>query len=482
MLSTKLPNSYVLAAYVQTIPRTAALLLCGFVLSTTPGIWPGVWVWILVGPLILAHVVAPLYTRGTYHILVTPDEVSIRTGLFTIHTRTLEWQSVSALDVTSPWGLRLFGLSQVTLGQAGDGATRFEFPALDAATYAEVRRAWDAAKDHDRLPAIAAAELSTHEVIYRSSIVDLLIASIVYGQFALAGGALALSASDLLNSVGLSAVAQSVITVSPVVSALAIAAVVTAGGLVVSAVRLHGFIAIKNREGITIRYGLINTKDRTIHSDAVSGVLLKRNLVESVIGRVRLSLLTRDSATGLGTNLILPSLPHAIVTRVLTETLMQNAPTRYARVSGAQAATCSLVSMLLVAVPPIAVVVWSLYDPSLPRYFHLLFGGALAVVLYSIGWLSTATISLAPDGRAFAVSSPFISEREWHLAPSSIHVLSTVTLGSTPLFSRLHYYAGKPRSAWFARIGMTDLHRLAASASTRDVAQTQPTKRNLEAN
>nr|WP_158270347.1 PH domain-containing protein [Mycetocola zhujimingii] len=479
ILAHRLPNSYLLAAYGQTIPRVAALLVSGFFLTSTPGVWPGGWAWLLIGPLLLAQVLAPVYARATFRLVVTTEGVSITSGLFAVHTRTLEWHSVGAVNTNAPWAFRLLNLSQVEINQAGDGSTRFLIPAVDEAARRSIESAWAAASRAPSGVKKPPSDAPSDGVIYRSSTSDLLIASVVYGQFAVAGGALAVSAADLLNTVGLPAVTEWAAATPPIWFALIAAALISAGGLIVTAVRLHGFVVTRQPGAISLRYGLINRQERSINTDAIAGILVKRNLIESAFGRVRLSLLTRDSSAGSGADLVLPSLPQAIVAQVLREAFVKDAPARHSVIPAHRAMLRSSIAIFVVFVPS-AVLLAVLQHHMTPLYLSMLLSAGLSVVLYCLGWLCTATVASSRSDTAFTVTSPFISEREWRVEISSVHVLSAILVRGEPLLFRVHYYAGRPRSLWFTRLSRRDLQGLVDQIMARR-AHAVPALKDMQA-
>lgn len=483
-----LPNSYVIAEYGQTLFRIIALVVSVFVFATSTTPWPGPWGLLLVVPILLGLLISPIYERATFRLRFGPAGLTISTGLFTVRNRTVEWRSVGAIDVTSPWAFRIFGLSKVALSQGGDESTRFTIPAVNGELLEFIQAAWEAGRPSGSATSElaktgaedAAAESSSAElapatsgpahvhgteplegdILYRASLTDLLIASVVYGQFAVAGAAVVMTVIDVLDTLGLLDLEGADMPPWPVLLAIVLA-VIIALGLVATAIRLHGFLVTSHPSGIALRYGLVEKQERRIDAASISGRVVKRNLIESLIGRVRLSLLTRDSAGGLGSNLVLPSLPHAVVAKVEREAFAHEGHSRYSRIARPVAALRSLVAIVLVIGPPVALFAWSLGNDALPFLVDVLVSAALLGVLNAIGWLCTARVSTSADANTFTVTSAFISEREWVIESSTIHVISEMRLGSKPLLVRIHFYAGQARSFWFVRFSKTDIEALA---------------------
>ncbi|OSM42887.1 hypothetical protein BCY76_011840 [Nesterenkonia sp. PF2B19] len=79
-------------------------------------------------------------------------------------------------------------------------------------------------------------------------------------------------------------------------------------GAVLTAVRFHGLTVAVEDGRTVLRHGLISTTTRIIGRDQVVGVQVRRNLVEMLLDRARVSLITADSSQQWDSNLALPSL------------------------------------------------------------------------------------------------------------------------------------------------------------------------------
>ena len=90
-------------------------------------------------------------------------------------------------------------------------------------------------------------------------------------------------------------------------------------GVVATVLRFGGLETAVNDDAIVLRYGMLSTRERVIDNSAVVGVEIRRSPVEIALGRVRLSLITLDSAGGLGSNLVLPSLREKIAEKIILE-------------------------------------------------------------------------------------------------------------------------------------------------------------------
>ena len=456
---SRLSGSYLIAAYGEALPRVAALLISGFFFTLKPEVWPGPWVWLVIGPLLIIHVAHPLYLRTSFRLTANAATISTKIGIISTRTRTAEWAGVSAIDWKESWAFRLVGLAAAELSQTGDGSARFVIPAVRPHERRELEQLW--AAGHQRAPKDAPREDAASEsTLYAATIGDLVIASAVYGQFAIAGGALALAVHDLLRNLGVSAF-DAAAEAAPVAVAIATSVVIVAAGVGVTVVRLHGFSARRTADGeVTIGYGLLSRQVRAIAGRSVIGVVSKRNVFEMLLGRVRVTLLSRDSASGLGANLILPSLPQHVVDRVVRDGL----GVEFAGVSPSgprgTAIARALLALTCLTAPSIALYVALREHRETVPLIDLALAAIAASVITLLGTLISARLSTAALPDAFVATASFISERRWIVQTSSAHVVSAISLRKRMCFASVHYFAGRPRTLAFVRFDPSDVQKL----------------------
>ena len=468
-----LPRTYVLAAYAHTVPRTLALVVSGIALSTTIDSGPGPWAWVLIGPLLLAQLLVPPWTRASFHISGDAAGATVRTGLLVVRSRTVEWHSVSAVTVTAPWAYRFFKLSRVQLSQGGQGETQLDIPAADPTATALIQKAWE---NVEHVRAISAETDDPGTVaLYTARLQDTLLAGVLQGRLLILGSAAALSIGDFLNSTGFSPSLLAVLARHPALAALAVLLVIGASGICGTGLRFHRFRVDRSKLGTTIRYGLVETQERVIVPSAVVGAVCTSNILETLTGRARLSLLTKDSATSTGSNTILPSLPRTTVADVLTEILSVEAHPhveRWRRTRKTVAGTL-LTSTVLVLVVPALLAVILVVAAGWPAYAGVLVASSTAIAAYGLGRVVAGRATVSADGRLVFLRSRFVTERQSFVWSAEIHAISSLSLGPTAVMTRLHVYSGRSRRLWATLSPHRELRRIAFGPSNASQARTR---------
>ncbi|WP_170922679.1 PH domain-containing protein [Nesterenkonia sp. PF2B19] len=265
--------------------------------------------------LLLGGLVGPAYGWGSRRYAVTSTGLTEVRGLFRIQTRSLAWRDISSVEVLAPWNARPFGLRVVVLGADGsaDSTIRIEgVPVADAEDISQSARLGHrgprGGEDPARVQTSRSQAPADEDRIHRSSSLDLIISSLCYGQAVVLAGAVVGAAVQIMELAGHSAeVVQALATRPGPVLALLCLVGLTAGA-VLTAVRFHGLTVAVEDGRTVLRHGLISTTTRIIGRDQVVGVQVRRNLVEMLLDRARVSLITADSSQQWDSNLALPSL------------------------------------------------------------------------------------------------------------------------------------------------------------------------------
>ncbi|WP_404311998.1 PH domain-containing protein [Agrococcus terreus] len=329
------------AAYLG---HAVGLLLGGLGVTFVVQLLPEDWHWIgplLIGLIVATMLVEPIWSYAFRRYTVNADAVVEEVGWLDRRVKTLRWSRVQALDRTTDWQLRTFGLATLTIAQAGQEAAQVEIRGIDAATIelvlahartggataepaGEPREASAAA---EAAPATASGTRSDAGVLYRASVRDLAIMSVMFGAAVLAAPAVVFGAWEAAEQLGLQGWLSGAIGRLEPVSAAVIAAVaVIALGVVKTVLTYHGFTVRRTGDELRIRHGLVITHERAFRETSIQGVVVQRNLLEQCTGRARLWLLTLDSKDDLGKNLVLPSLPLAAVERIAREAFPSRVP------------------------------------------------------------------------------------------------------------------------------------------------------------
>lgn len=256
---------------------------------------------------------------------------------------------------------------------------------------------------------------------------------------------------------------------------LFLAVTVIGVGALWSVLRFGGLQTRASRDAIIISYGLVSTRQRVIPWQAVVGVELRRNPLELLLGRVRLSIISADSDTRLGSNLVLPSIRNAAAVDIiraspLLTTLTDNPEPATGRLRALGTAAVTFIGTVVVA-GGAAVLAVRTADA------RPIVGIATLVLVYAAlrvaGGTATTSARFVGDGETLAITSMFITQRHVGLDVASVHILTTLTLRRTSVLARFHYYAGRPRALSAAHFNEREVRSLALALGQR------PTKENV---
>ena len=473
MPDRRLPPGWVAAAYLGHLPSIVGLLVAGALATARPDVWPGPAAWLVLGPFLAFRLVDPWYERLTTRFAIDDQALTLRTGLLHRRIRSVRWQDVRAVDVVTPWGHRALGLVRITVAQAGDDDTRMRIPAADATTRAEVlRRAEPHLRTSAREPAgpADAEQRSTDadapapgELLYRASVTDLLLASLVFGQFAVAGAAAAAALWELIDTLGLASTAIAAVEGGPLTAAAGAAALILAVGGGLTVLKYWSFEVRATAAGqLSIRYGLVEDNDRRVGAEGIAGVSLRQNPLEMLLGRVRLGLLTADSAAQLGTNLLLPSLPRSTVTRVLGRVLGDTAPP--VDLGGRAALPRSLASAILV-VAPAGGLLALLLSRGLAPWASISLALVALLLADRLARFAASTLRFDPARTSLSLSIRHIDAQQRTVLASAVHAVSSASALGRPVLVRAHYFAGAPRTLTSARFRIEEVTQLRSCAA-----------------
>ncbi|MFE4194713.1 PH domain-containing protein [Paenarthrobacter sp. NPDC056912] len=453
-----LPLRAMAAMSIRGAPSVASLLFAGLLYWDRPGLWPGPMAVYLVASLLVLRLAHPLYLWSTLTYAISEDTFAVNRGLIFKTTRTTSWRDVSVVDISSPWAFRRFGLGIVSLRSGGQDDTKIDVTGVDhedLETIVRFVRAHGAdgaqpapsgrtvACDHGPGPG---PSVSTNRgVLYTARRRDLAAANLIYGHVVALGTGAVITLSDIADQL---AILDGVLDVSgshPLVGGLMLCGAVLLGGSVVSLVKYHGFTVSGDSAGFSISYGWLSTNRRDVKSSAVGGITARRNLIEMLLDRVRVALLTTDSDAQMGTNMVLPSLPRRQVTQILEKSLPELQRPALLVSSGRRSIARSLAIFAAVGAPALGFG-WVL---------HRMGGGALVLdavgtatiycVLAMAVRLTTAEFSVA--GSVVSWISRSFADQEMVLAATGLHSVSATGIRTSEVsLVRARYFAGRPKA------------------------------------
>ncbi len=236
----RLPLSYLPAAYLESSPKLAGSLTAGGVYLFGPDVWPGAWAWLALGPLIAVLVIEPVWRWTFTRVQLTPTHLNFTTGGIHRREQSLAWTDIAAVDSRQSWAFARWRLFSITLSQAGDERAKVQLWAADE----DLLRAVTASAGHalDRVEDAPTEETEpTGTLLYRVRLGQLLLASVVFGQFAVIGGAAAMAVSEMLQTIGADDLIARWFPLPPAVWGASILGGVVALGLVLTVIRYASF-------------------------------------------------------------------------------------------------------------------------------------------------------------------------------------------------------------------------------------------------
>lgn len=501
--SERLPLAYLGASYLAHGVTTIGSIIAVVLFLANPNIWPGQWLALVFAAIFVFRMIDPLYEWGTTRVRISDQELTVTTGLISRRTRSIPWHAVRTVESRAPWAHRVFGLFVVRVAQGGDLSTQVTLAGVtramredilahspvpdsagdppeeadsvgqaDAGDEADaVERAHpaaDAAADAAAVasvPAPASAEASapasasapvsasaSDPVLYRATLADLVFASILFGRFAVAGVAIAFALYEQLERLGLLGVLAFFQGGGAIGFAVFVALVIIGIGITASVVRYARLeVSRPAGGGIRVSYGLIETHERAVDAAAIIGIVLQRNPLEMLLGRVRLALLTTDTSEQFGSNLLLPSLPRRTVAHILEQSFGDRVPPQ--NLASRRRVPLLSTALFVVVTGLAGALGYWLVAIGVPLGLAIIAGLiAWALIVVIVRPLVTRVDYHEELGTA-TLRTLFIVDRETHLDALAIHVVTgTAFLGRTRHVA-VHYYAGEARqrgSVWFS--------------------------------
>lgn len=448
----RLPGRSVVASYLHNFPAVAGLVAVGAFYSVRPETWPGPWALMLVGLLLGIRLIHPLVMWMTMRYLITPDLLLVEHGVWVRRRAAASWDTVAVRELTQPWAYRIFGLSLIDLhvgGESTEGGS-FTLSGLNDATAASLVQIGAAAirsesepiaPVHDPAPAL---ERAPGDLLYRATARQLLVGGLAQGQVLVAGAAGIYGLVEALETVGLWEFEAYLALGIPLLLAITLLATLIVG-MLATLIRFHGFAVWRRGDEFTIRYGVLDRRERVIRSGALVGFRIHRNMIEMLLDRVRVLLLTQDATAGGRTNVALPSLPRGVVSMLLTS-MDEGVPSpAILKRRGTRVLGKSLIVVVAIVLLSMTVAVALDTVAAIPRILPLVMAvltGGLA--LWSCRFVFTR---IAMAGMRVHARQHHIYERHDIVRLPAVHLVSRTTVGaSRSQLYRIHYFAGAGRT------------------------------------
>lgn len=477
----RLPAAYLGASYLAHGVTTLGSVAGVVVFLANPDVWPGKLAVAVFAAILILRVIDPLYEWATTRMTITAQDFRVTSGLFNRRTRSIRWSAVHTVETTAPWAYRLFGLVRVRIAQGGDSSTQVTLAGITREFRDEILTRSpvpDSAQTAQESDATAPRPVSAgHDgppppdargaLVYRASAGDLVIASLLFGRFAVVAVAIAFALFEQLDNFGLLGMLDNFNGVGVVGLSVFVALAVAGLGIVSSVIRFGRLQVRINAHGaIAVSYGLIETSDRVIDSAGVTGVVLQRNALEMILGRVRLGLLTTDTSQQFGSNLLLPSLPRDTVTQILHAGFQDRVPfetlATHRRLPARSLVAFSAITSIAAGAG------FSMHGLGLPIGLAIVGSLVLWAIIVTTARPFVTTLHYDLDAKHVALRMNFIKERDVYIDALAIHLVTSTAVLNRSRWATVHYYAGEPHqrgSVWFSE---ADLHALQAQLGDRD--------------
>ena len=458
----RLPLRSIVATYLSELPSSAGLLLAVVVSGAEQSAGLGLWLRPALLLLLCVRLVHPVHTWLSIVVVVESDGLQVRSGLVFRRVRSVTWHDVVSVDAQSTWSDRLLGLERVTVASAGESAVVLR--GLDtsrAEEIAELGRTSGMRRGarhpfpssggggarptiaHDPSPLPRRSPLDRVEVLHRSSATDLLLAGFTQGKLFVLAAVCASTVVNAMNELGLLPLFASSFREAPAVASVALVVTSALIGCGVMVVRFHGFEVLKREGGLVMRFGLVGRREREVLASSIVGVCLRRNVIEMALDRVRVDVLSTDSAGRSTSSVVLPSLPRAGLPASLVESLGADCSSTMLSIEGQRSLPRALVASIVIASPSVLCL---LASSVVPVWFAFLLAVSAFLTTLALARLISARLRL-DDGFLIRRIRTAVDEDEI-VAAGALHVTTAVALaGACPAhLVRAHYLAGRPRA------------------------------------
>ncbi|MFC6356537.1 PH domain-containing protein [Luethyella okanaganae] len=395
----------------------------------------------LYGPLRVAWIIVR-WSVETYRI--APEMLAVRTGVFHRQERHLGWASVVAVDEQAGLFFRVLGIRRLQLTQSDSAGGAVVFRALDPVAAADIRTL---VRKHNGAATDSNATLQIGE-IYRATWRELALMSLVNGRFALLAPPVLFASWGLLEDIGVSTWAFELFRTLPpaLLIAISIVGFILIGTLATIS-RYQGFSArMTAARTLVLSYGLVEKRERHIDLKSIEGITVRRSLVEQLLRRSRLAVLTFKGADEVGASLVLPSLPDTIV-RQITRSHFHEFVQDSAILSDRPAAVFRQFfrAALVFSIP--AALVASLLDTGMSIAGAVAIGLIALAISTSIGRLLVLGMNVDSHD-ILKIERHLVTEVETYVRARSCHWVGSVHLrgADRPLFFSAHLYAGGARN------------------------------------
>jgi hypothetical protein len=246
-----------------------------------------------------------------------------------------------------------------------------------------------------------------------------------------------------MNELGLLPLFASSFRDAPVVASVALVLTSALVGCGVMVVRFHSFEVLQREGGLVIRFGLVGRREREVHASSIIGVRLRRNVIEMALDRVRVDVLSTDSAGRSASSIVLPSLPRAGLPAVLVESLGADCSSTMLSTEGHRSITRALVASIVITSPSVLCL---LASSVVPVWFAFLLAVSAFLTMPALARLISARLRL-DDGFLIRRVRAAADEDEV-VAAGALHLTTAVALAGAcpPHLVRAHYLAGRPRA------------------------------------
>lgn len=450
----------------------------------------------------LGVLVAPIVRHLTVSYAVDDRGVTVDSGLFDRRSVTLAWDSVAAVEARSSWDLQMFGISSLVISQAADDARRVRVRGVDRAVRAMIEeqaagRGKPGGVGHvpteahgaapadpppvaqpDPLPA-RSDEAPESETIYSLSWRSLVVVSLVHGQLLVLAPPALLTLWELVDMAGLGGrfglVAEAV---GPAGLAAGGVVAVILVGAVATIVRYNAFtVSRRSDSALLVEFGLVERVQRVVRPEALVGVVVQRNIVEVLLRRARLVLLTHDAQGHLTTDVVFPAVPERVLEQIVRDSFGRfgAAAQRTMTVAATTGGTVARIlrNSLIWTGATVAVYAGVAMADGGSGLFAAVAALVTAGVVGGVGRVMSSRLAWDSRWEVLLHERRFLVWRCAAVDPTSVHGLATwQPSGSSPervLMVNARYFAGRARGLLALRTPARDVELLRRSMTVSQV-------------
>lgn len=306
--SIRLSKSSILASWIDSGRYIFSMMVALFISWSSDQAW--VIVIIPIVALAMAvNIFLPIVQWATTVVTVTSAEISVRSGVFFSSIVTKKWDDCQSWEVSSSFGQARFNLVSIKLGDFSDPSSNMEISGIQSRVADRLQQQIPSEAQREELRTEVAVRspkggdlshksISDEDLRISYAPLDTLIAVTCNYQFLTIISCLFAAGSSIAEKLDNVAVlgifpqlSGSHITIIAVIASVAVT-------VIGYSLRYRNLSFVSNGVKISIQHGALSSRRKTMNINDVEGIRVTANMVERVMKRYSVSILSSDTSAG----------------------------------------------------------------------------------------------------------------------------------------------------------------------------------------